>query len=133
MNNNFIYLKGNLVKDLEQRYTAGGKPTVNGYMAVNDSYKDKEGKDVKTTVFIAFDKFGEYAGKKGDGCTVIGELRQWKNKDTEAMNFAVKAFDLVIHPKTQTSATPSTILDEKKKREGAYPDEFNAPDEIPFQ
>lgn len=73
--NNFIYLKGNLVKDLEQRVTQTGKPTVSGYMAANDIEHGKDGKEYKKTVFMNFTKFGKYDGKKGDQVAIIGKLR----------------------------------------------------------
>lgn len=104
--NNFVYFKGNLVKDLEQRFTPSGQPTVNGYMAINEEYTTKQGEVKKTTLFIGFDKFGKYEGKKGDQVSILGSLRQWKDKETEELKFAVNATELYI--KARKTEAPST-------------------------
>lgn len=110
--NNFIYLKGNLVKDIEQRFTPSGKPVVNGYMASNDTETGKDGKEYKKTVFMAFTKYGKYDGKKGDQVAIMGKLRQWKHKETGDEQTAVDAEELYIHSKEAKADNPPDFNDE---------------------
>ena len=42
-NFNKVFLMGNLTKDPELRYTAGGAPVANLRMAINRKYKGKDG------------------------------------------------------------------------------------------
>lgn len=84
---NDVKLSGNLCADPEMRYTQGGKPVCNGRLASNKKWKDNEGNQHESTVFIDFDCWGGWAESlgrcsKGDQVVVTGELKldEWSDR-----------------------------------------------------
>jgi single-strand DNA-binding protein len=86
---NKVILVGNLGRDPETRYTAGGDPITNVSIATTDTWKDKSGEKQEKTEWhrvAFFGKLAEIAGeylKKGSQVYVEGRLqtRKWQDKD----------------------------------------------------
>jgi single-strand DNA-binding protein len=90
-NFNKVFLMGNLTKDPELRYTAGGAPVANLRMAINRAYQSQSGEkkeDVCFVTVVVWRKQAEAAGeylKKGDPLFVEGRLqsRSWETDDKQ--------------------------------------------------
>ena len=90
-NFNKVFLMGNLTKDPELRYTAGGAPVANLRMAINRVYQLQSGEkkeDVCFVTVVVWRKQAEAAGeylKKGDPVFVEGRLqsRSWETEDKQ--------------------------------------------------
>ena len=86
---NKVILVGNLGRDPETRYTAGGDPITNVSIATTETWKDKSGEKQEKTEWhrvAFFGKLAEIAGeylKKGSQVYVEGRLqtRKWQDKD----------------------------------------------------
>jgi single-strand DNA-binding protein len=90
-NFNKVFLMGNLTKDPELRYTAGGAPVANLRMAINRVYQSQSGEkkeDVCFVTVVVWRKQAEAAGeylKKGDPLFVEGRLQSktWETEDKQ--------------------------------------------------
>ena len=90
-NFNKVFLMGNLTKDPELRYTAGGAPVANLRMAINRVYQSQSGEkkeDVCFVTVVVWRKQAEAVGehlKKGDPLFVEGRLqsRTWETDDKQ--------------------------------------------------
>jgi single-strand DNA-binding protein len=90
-NCNKVFLMGNLTKDPELRYTAGGAPVANLRMAINRSYQGKDGAkkdEVCYVTVVVWGKQAEASGeylKKGRPVFVEGRLqsRTWETEDKQ--------------------------------------------------
>ena len=88
---NKVLLMGRLTKDLELRKLPSGTSVVDMRLAVDDSYRDKEGKDVERTVFVDVSVWARQAElcaqylKKGSPVLVEGklELSEWTTEQGE--------------------------------------------------
>lgn len=86
---NKVILVGNLTKEPELRHTNTGTSVASFTVAINESYKDKNGDYKKSTTFlnvIAWGKTGEYAHKylkKGAPVFIEGKIqvRNYENKE----------------------------------------------------
>ncbi len=87
---NKVILIGNLGRDPEVRYTAGGSAVANLRIATTESWKDKQTGEKKEATewhsVVLFGKLGEIAGeylKKGRTVYIEGRLqtRKWQDKD----------------------------------------------------
>lgn len=90
-NFNKVFLMGNLTKDPELRYTAGGAPVANLRMAINRVYQSKTGEKKEDVCFVTVvvwqkqaEAVGEYL-KKGDPLFVEGRLQSktWETEDKQ--------------------------------------------------
>jgi len=90
-NFNKVFLMGNLTKDPELRYTAGGAPVANLRMAINRVYQSKTGEKKEDVCFVTVvvwqkqaEAVGEYL-KKGDPLFVEGRLqsKSWETEDKQ--------------------------------------------------
>lgn len=87
---NKVILIGNLTRDVEVRYTPTGTAVADVSLAVNESYKGKDGQKVDSTVFVdctLWGKTAELAGQylaKGKPVVFEGRLKldRWDDKDT---------------------------------------------------
>ena len=87
--NNHCSFIGRLGKDPETRYTQSGDAVCNFSVAVDESYKSKDGQKVDKTEWIncvAWRKLGEICGQyltKGSLVAVSGKMqtRKWQDKD----------------------------------------------------
>jgi len=88
---NKVILIGNLTKDPELRYTAGGAPVANLRLAVNRTWLAKDGQkkeDVCYVTVVVWNKLAETVGefkKKGDPIFVEGRLqsKSWETEDKQ--------------------------------------------------
>jgi single-strand DNA-binding protein len=98
--NNCTFI-GNLCADPELKIIKGGEretSILDGTVAINRFYKNKEGQKVEDTDFIPFTAFGKAAEliqkhvKKGERLGLQGEIRQekWEDKDTGANRSMLK-------------------------------------------
>jgi single-strand DNA-binding protein len=87
---NKVILVGNLGRDPEVRYTAGGTAVANLRLATTEQWKDKQSGERKEQTewhtVVLFGRLGEIAGeylKKGRTVYVEGSLRtrKWQDKD----------------------------------------------------
>lgn len=78
---NRVSLIGNLGKDVECKYMPSGGCVANFSLAINDSYKNKDGEKVETTEWVnicAFRKLAEICGeylRKGSQVYIEGKLK----------------------------------------------------------
>ena len=88
---NKVMLMGNLTKDPELRYTAGGVPVANVRLAINRKWKDKSGNDKEEVCYVTVvvwnkqaESVTEYV-KKGDPIFVEGRLQSktWETEDKQ--------------------------------------------------
>ena len=115
-NFNKVMLIGNLTKDPELRYTAGGAPVCNLRMAINRKWKDKGGETKEEACFltvVAWNKQAEACGgylKKGDPIFVEGRLqsREWQTEGKEKRTQVEVVADRVefLLGKKQVDSTP---------------------------
>ncbi len=86
---NRAIIVGNLGKDPEVRYTAGGSPVTNFTVATNDRWTDKSGQPQERTEWhriVVWGKQAESCGqylKKGRSVYIEGRIqtREWTNKE----------------------------------------------------
>lgn len=87
---NKVLLIGNLTRDVELRYTAGGTPVATFTVATNRNYTDSTGKAVETaeyTMVTAWAKLAEICAqflRKGSKVYIEGRLQthSWEDKET---------------------------------------------------
>lgn len=86
---NRCILAGNVTRDPEQRFTPGGKAVCDLGLAINEQYKDAQGKVVEDCVFVDVTLFGRTAEvaaqylTKGAPVLIEGRLKldQWDDKN----------------------------------------------------
>lgn len=86
---NQVIIEGNVVKEPEKKILKNGSAFCSIPIAVNRTYKTKEGKFEKEVSFFDIDTFGKFAElcstlcPKGRGIRVVGRLRQnrWADED----------------------------------------------------
>lgn len=88
---NRVYLMGNLTRDPEVRYTPSGTAVGDLGLAVNETYRNKAGETVESTVFVDVEVWARQAETcaeylyKGSPVLVEGRLKldQWENQQGE--------------------------------------------------
>ncbi len=88
---NRVFLMGNLTRDPEVRYTPSGTAVGDLGMAVNETYKNKAGENVESTVFVDVEVWARQAETcaeylyKGSPVFVEGRLKldQWESPQGE--------------------------------------------------
>ena len=91
---NKVIIVGNLTRDPEVKYLPSGMAVAELGVAINDSYKNKEGEMVERTVFVDVDVWGKQAEtssnylSKGSPVLIEGKLQMdsWETKDGEKRN-----------------------------------------------
>lgn len=91
MNDSQVVLVGNVVRDLELKYTPSGRPTASFSLAVSRSWKDSDGtRQERTSYFdvVAWSTLAENVAasvNKGTRVIVTGRLEQrtWETKEGE--------------------------------------------------
>jgi single-strand DNA-binding protein len=86
---NRVILVGNLGRDPELRYTAGGQPVASFSVATNERWNDREGKTQERTEWhriVVWGKQGENCAnylQKGRSVYIEGRLqtREWEDKE----------------------------------------------------
>jgi len=90
---NKVLLIGRLGANPEARYTSAGVPVVSFSLATNESWKQKDGENVKRAEWhniVIWDKLAEIAQNnlsKGQLVSIEGKLqtRSWENKEGQKM------------------------------------------------
>ena len=91
---NKVLIMGNLTRDPEVRYIPSGTAVAELGVAVNESFRNREGQEVENTVFVDVivwarqaETCAEYLSK-GSPVFIEGRLQldQWENKDGEKRN-----------------------------------------------
>lgn len=88
---NSVHLIGNLTRDPETRQTPAGTPVGDISIAINQSFKDKEGNEKEEVVFVDCVVWGRQAETcqqyltKGASVFIEGRLQldQWETKEGE--------------------------------------------------
>ena len=88
---NRVFLMGNLTRDPEVRYTPAGTAVGDLGLAVNETFKNKAGETVESTVFVDVEVWARQAETcaeylyKGSPVFVEGRLKldQWENQQGE--------------------------------------------------
>ena len=129
---NTVTIVGNLGNDPEIRYTAQGVPVANFNIAVNENYKDKEGKKVKKTHWFkvtAFQRLAEIVAEyctKGSKVGVRGQLQQRTWQDSEGMNRSI------VEIRARELELLSGKNDNQTVQEGELPLAAAEDDDVPF-
>ena len=88
---NKVIILGNLGKDPEVRYTAGGDAVANMSIATSERWKDKDGQKQERTEWhrvVAFGRTAEIAGEyleKGSSAYIEGKLQTRKYTDKDGI------------------------------------------------
>jgi len=138
-NFNKVFLMGNLTKDPELRYTAGGAPVANLRMAINRVYKLQSGETKEDTCFVTVvawrkqaEAVGEYL-KKGDPLFVEGRLqsRSWETEDKQKRSILEVVADRI---QFLTRGKPAAASGDPEAVEAPVAEETQAASEedIPF-
>lgn len=120
---NRVILIGNLTKDPELRRTPSGTAVCDLRIAVNDSYRNKEGERIERALFVdvvVWDKQAEACNqylKKGNPLFVEGRLQyeEWKTPQGESRNrlrIVASRTQFIGTPPSQNSPSRSTLTTE---------------------
>ncbi|MGE4488659.1 MAG: single-stranded DNA-binding protein [Kiritimatiellales bacterium] len=135
---NRVFLMGNLTRDPEVRYTPSGTAVGDLGLAVNESYKNKAGETVESTVFVDVEVWARQAETcaeylyKGSSVFIEGRLKldQWENQQGEKRSKLRVRADRV-----QFLGAPKRTADTADVPRDMAPPQDNAPadeDDIPF-
>ncbi|NLL62360.1 MAG: single-stranded DNA-binding protein [Candidatus Atribacteria bacterium] len=150
--NSFVGI-GRLTRDPELRYTPSGTAVCRFGLAINRTYKSKEGDNVEDPLFINITVWGKQAEfssqylKKGRRIAVNGELRSnnWVDRDgNKRISFEINArtvqlLDYLRDIESSTEDEYSNVgtfkdssTDEEIAEEDNYIDEKGDEEDIPF-
>lgn len=135
---NVVGLTGRIVRDVELRYTADGKPVARFSVAVNGWKKE----DVSFFICDAWEKKAEFISEhctKGSLVAISGKMKQekWKDKATGANRSAVKIIvneiSLLYKAKTEGESKPvekpAAKPEQVKEAEEVFQDEMDGESE----
>lgn len=140
---------GNLGRDPEVRYTAGGDPIANFSIACTESWKDKQtGKRKEMTEWVRISVFGKLAEicgqflKKGSQVYIEGSLRtrKWTDKDgQERYTTEIRCDDMKMLGTRQDGGQRNAPAQDgedqpppKRNAQGAKPSFDDLGDDVPF-
>lgn len=134
---NKVILIGNLGRDPELSYTAGGVAVARFSVATNERWKDQEGNMQERTEWhniIAWRKLAEICGqylKKGSKVYLEGKLqtRSWDDKNTGVKRYTTEviADDLIM-----LDAKANTVAESSAAQPEAEGPSAPAKDDLPF-
>jgi single-strand DNA-binding protein len=149
MSVNKVILVGNLGKDPELRYTAGGTAVCNFSLATTENYKDRDGNRQEKTEWhniVVWRQLAEICGKyltKGKQIYIEGKLqtRKWEDRDgnsrytteivADQMQMLGRAGDdNNAGPRREPRQEPS--MDQSAPQNNYDNVQFNPDDDIPF-
>lgn len=145
---NQVNLIGNVTRDIELKYTAGGTAIAEFGMAMNSKYK-KNDEWIEDVTFVDVTFFGKQAEilaeyvKKGSPLYTSGKLRldQWESEGQKRSKLHVIGSEFQLLGQKRDSAEPSTEGIEKPtkrspgrppKTVAEKPAETKVDEEIPF-
>ena len=135
---------GNLTRDPELRYTAGGTAIARFGMAINRMYKAQDGEQKKETCFVDVSMFGRRAEviseyfSKGSSIFIEGRLRfeQWESQDGQKRNrLSVMAENFEFVGSSQRNNDSSAFTEEKMPTQSEKPvtdNNISNIDDVPF-
>ena len=149
---NSVTIIGRLTKDGTEcfKYLPTGTACLNFSIAVNETYKAKDGKDEEFTNFFECSLFGKSAEtlkdyfRKGNRIAVVGSLRQstWQGKDGKKASKVVIMVDNVqlltskndtqTAPQTQSTAQPNYRQQTYNPTESNFETLEQFPENVPF-
>jgi single-strand DNA-binding protein len=120
---NRVILIGNLTRDVELKFTPTGSPVANFGIAVNRSYKNKQGEKVDNTDFfniVAWAKLAELCAEyisKGSPVAIEGRLqsRSWETDDGQkrsVVEVVAENVQFLSAGKRQEESTNDTPVEE---------------------
>ncbi len=135
---NKVILVGNLGRDPEVRYTAGGTPVANFTLATNERWTDPAGEKKERTEWhriVVWGKQAEIAGeylRKGRQVYVEGSIqtREWNDRDgnkRSTTEVRAQRIQLLGRPEERPAAAPQSAGEEVAEPEAEF-----SPDDIPF-
>jgi single-strand DNA-binding protein len=140
---NKAILVGNLGRDAELRYTAGGAPVVSVRMATTERFTDREGQKREDTQWHDVVIWGKTAESlheyltKGKQIYVEGRIqtRKWTDKEgKDRYNTEIRADRVVLLSSGGEGRRVARDRPETPEPAGAYPAPIDTPndDDIPF-
>lgn len=139
---NIIVIIGNLVRDIETRYTKNGVPVSNGTIALNNSKRQANGEFENEASFFDFVMIGDRHEKimpyliKGKRIGITGELKQdrWitsEGKNRSTIKIIAHKFDFLSTYENQPSIQKEHI-ESNINKEPIYTNNNENDDDIPF-
>ncbi len=113
---NHVILLGGLTRDPELRHTGAGGAICKFSLAVTEEYKDKNGREQKSTLYIDVDAWGRLGEtvaqyvRKGSAVLVQGRLQfeQWEAKEGgKRSKISLRAYDVQFLDRTGSRVTSS--------------------------
>jgi single-strand DNA-binding protein len=144
---NRVHLIGNLTRDPELKYIQSGAPVASFGLAVNESYKTKEGTKVDETVFVditAWSRLAEICNEylhKGSCIFCEGKLKfdQWEKDGQKRSKLSVTMLSMQIldskgsGPKqTKEEAQPEPNYNTSQDTQPTQESQASEDDSIPF-
>ena len=141
---NIVVLKGNLTRDPEVRFTPAGNAKCTFGIAVNESWRDKDGNLKETTTFLdcqCWGKSGEVIGerlRKGNPILIEGKIRQeeWDDKKTgekkRATRIVVEKFEFCGGGRTDDAPAPQKRAQAPAKAQESPVLPVEGEDDVPF-
>lgn len=134
---NVVVIKGNLVRDMELKYTAQGTAIGIGAVANNSGYSSGDGWKEHTN-FVDFTMFGKRAESvakyltKGTPVIITGELQQdrWEKDGQKRSKIKVKVTDLSFAGSRPSGESGNGAPPDGASKGDDFEDDF--PDEVPF-
>ena len=110
LNMNKVFLKGNVVRDSELKYTKAGNPITVFTIAVNTPHKNKDGTWGSDVAFMDVSIFADRMFTKGEPVFIEGSIVQdnWQDKNgNKRSKLKIKAYKVssLVSKKTQTDGT----------------------------
>jgi len=139
---NKVMLIGNLGRDPEVRYTAGGSAVANFTLATNETWQDKDGNKQEHTEWhriVAWGKLAEICGEylsKGRSVYIEGRIqsRKWKDKENveHTTTEIVAANMIMLGARGDAPEGKAAGKEPRSSVEDAPPPDYGPEDDIPF-
>jgi len=145
---NKVIIIGNLTSDPDVKTLQTGTSVANFSLAINESYKDRDGKKVESVEFVnvvLWHGLAEVAGnylKKGSGVYVEGKLKTSsyekdgvKKYKTEVVGFSMNMLPGNSATTPERKATNPSLKSDNdfiNSKEGVKSDEVPVSDDLPF-
>lgn len=141
---NKVLLAGNLTRDPEKKALPSGQSVASFSIAINRTWKDKDGQKQEAVEYVNIVSFGKQADTiaqyfhKGDGIFVEGRMQTRNYEDKEGKKKYVTEIVLENfqfgNKKKATETVEKTPLEKKmdEPEEIEYPEDNINPEDIPF-
>lgn len=137
---NRVFLMGNLTRDPEVRYTPSGTAVGDLGLAVNETYKNKAGENVESTVFVDVEVWSRQAETcaeylyKGSPVFVEGRLKldQWENQQGEKRSKLRVRADRVQFLGTPKRSDTADASHSEAPASDVHPEPVGDDEDIPF-